>query len=113
MVNVTVHYNALYWEQQAEQRLNHHFDPKTTLACPSEPLHTLITIPPSTNCNTTTTPCQPETSQTMPCTPKPYDNILGLDGKLKPEELECWHKNKLCLVCRSGSHQASECPTAR
>src|SRR5258708_18593543 len=29
---------------------------------------------------------------------KPYNNILGLDGKLKPEELECWHKNKLCIV---------------
>src|SRR5260221_14735669 len=54
-----------------------------------------------------------DTSQTMPHTPKPYDNILGLDGKLKPEELECWHKNKLCIVCGSSNHQASECPATK
>ncbi len=111
MVNITVHYNALYWECQAEQRLNHCFDPKTTLTCPSKPLHTLITILPSTNHNST--PHQPEVSQTMLCTPKPYNKMLGLDGKLKPEELECRHKNKLCLVCGSGNHWASKCPAAK
>src|SRR5258708_6165044 len=105
MVNVMVCYDALYWEQQAEQRLNCCFNPKTTLAHPSESLHTLITFLPSTNHNSTTTPHQPEASQTMPHTLKPYDNILGLDGKLKPEELECQHKNKLCIVCSSGNHR--------
>ena len=46
-------------------------------------------------------------------TPKPYNNMLGLDGKLKPEELERRHKNRLCLVCGSGNHCASECPTSK
>ncbi len=46
-------------------------------------------------------------------TPKPYNNILGLDGKLKPEELEHQHKNKLCIVCSSSNHQASECPATK
>src|SRR5258708_34389338 len=113
MVNVTVCYDALYWEQQAKRRLNHHFDPKTTLACPSESLCTLITFLPSTNCNSATTPHQPEASQTTLCTLKPYDNILGLDGKLKPEELECRHKNKLCIVCSSGNHWQSKCPATK
>ncbi len=39
--------------------------------------------------------------------------MLGLDGKLKLEELEHRHKNKLCLVCSSGNHQANECPTSK
>jgi len=113
MVNIMVCYDALYWEQQAGQRLNHCFDPKTTLTHPSESLCTLITFLPSTNHNSTTTPHQPEASRTMLCTPKPYDNVLGLDRKLKPEELEHWHKNKLCIVCGSGNHQASECPATK
>src|SRR5258706_610976 len=112
MVNVTVCYDALYWEQQAEQRLNHHFEPKTTLTHPSEPLCTPITTLPSTNCNSATTLCQPEASQTMPHTLKPY-NILGLDGKLKPEELEHQHKNKLCIVCGSSNHWAGKCPAPK
>ena len=49
----------------------------------------------------------------MPHTPKPYNNVLGLDGKLKPEELEHRHKNRLCLVYGSGNHHASECPTSK
>src|SRR5258708_10082240 len=49
----------------------------------------------------------------MPCTRKPYNNVLGLDGKLKLEELECRHKNRLCLVCGSGNHCASECPASK
>ena len=49
----------------------------------------------------------------MPHTLKPYDNVLGLDGKLKLEELECRHKGRLCLVCGSGNHHASECPTSK
>ncbi len=113
MVNVTVHYNTLYWEWQAEWKMNHCFDPKTTLSCPSEPPHTLTTILPSTNCNSTTTHCQPKGSWTTLHTLKPYNDVLGLDGKLKPEELECQHKNKLCLVCSSSNHQASKCPTSK
>src|SRR5260221_6922148 len=93
--------------------MNCQFKPKTTLSHPSEPPHTPTTILPPTTCNSTTTPRQPEVSQTTPCTPKPYDNVLGLDGKLKPEELEHQHKNKLCLVCSSGNHWANKCPTSK
>src|SRR5260221_4604000 len=89
--------------------MNHQFEPKTILFCPSKPTHTPTTILPPTNHNSATTPCQPKVSWTTPCTPKPYDNVLGLDGKLKPEELECQHKNKLCLVCSSSNHQANKC----
>src|SRR5258708_36277072 len=113
MVNVTVCYDALHWEQQAKQRMNHRFDPKTILPRPSKPPCTPTTNLLPTNHNSATTPHQPETSQTTPRTPKPYDNMLGLDGKLKPEELECRHKNKLCLVCGSGNHWANECPTSK
>src|SRR5258708_20193893 len=104
MANVMVCYDALYWEQQAEQRLNHCFDPKTTLTCPSKPLCTSITTLPSTNCNSATTPHQPEASQTTLHTLKPYNNVLGLDGKLNPEDLEHSHKNNLCIVSTSSNH---------
>src|SRR5258707_765777 len=113
MVNVTVRYDALHWERQAERRMNRQFDLKTTLPRPSEPPCTPTTNLLPTNCNSATTPRQPETSRTTPCTPKPYDNVLGLDGKLKPEELECRRKNRLCLVCGSGNHQANKCPTSK
>src|SRR6266478_8714448 len=93
--------------------MNCWFNPKTILPHPSEPPCTPTTNLLPTNCNSTTTPCQPKASQTTPCTLKPYDNMLGLYGKLKPEELECRHKNKLCLVCSSGNHWASECPTSK
>src|SRR5260221_502591 len=39
-VNVTVRYEALHWERQAEQRMNRRFDPKTTLPRPSHPPRT-------------------------------------------------------------------------
>src|SRR5258708_39568527 len=113
MVNVTVCYDTLYWECQTERRLTHHFDPKPTFSCPSEPLCTLTNTLPPTNHNPVSTPHQPEAPQTMPHTPKPYNNMLGLDGKLKPEELEHRHKNRLCLVCGSGNHCTSECPTSK
>src|SRR6266481_302134 len=93
--------------------MNCQFDLKTILPCPSEPPHTPTTNLLPTNCNSATTPRQPEASQTTPRTLKPYDNVLGLDGKLKLEELECRHKNKLCLVCSSGNHRANECPTSK
>src|SRR5258708_15267375 len=113
MVNVMVCYDTLYWERQTERRLTRRFDPKPALSRPSEPLHTLTNTLPPTNHNSMSTPCQPEAPQTTPCTPKPYDNMLGLDGKLKPEELECRCKGRLCLVCGSGNHRASECPTSK
>src|SRR5260370_18788392 len=113
MVNITVRYDALYWEHQTEQRLTHHFDPKPALSRPSEPLHTLTNTLPPTNRNSVSTPCQPEAPRSTPCTPKPYDNVLGLDGKLKLEELECRCKGRLCLVCGSVNHRASECPTSK
>src|SRR5258707_6427530 len=93
--------------------MNCRFDLKTILPCTSEPPRTLTTNLLPTNRNSATTPHQPEASQTTPRTPKPYDNVLGLDGKLKLEELECRHKNKLCLVCSSGNHWASECSTSK
>src|SRR5258705_379455 len=113
MVNVTVRYDALYWEHQTERRLTHCFDPKPALSHPSEPLRTLTNTLPPTNRNSMSTPCQPEAPQTTPHTPKPYNNVLGLDGKLKPEELERRCKGRLCLVCGSGNHCASECPTSK
>src|SRR5258707_10693673 len=88
--------------------MNHRFDPKTILPCPSKPPRTPTTNLLPTNHNSTTTPHQPKASQTTPHTPKPYDN-----GKLKLEELECRHKNKLCLVCGSGNHWANKCPTSK
>src|SRR5258708_27221068 len=93
--------------------MNHHFDLKTILPCPSKPPHTPTTNLLPTNHNSATTPHQPKASQTTPHTPKPYDNVLGLDGKLKPEELEHRHKNKLCPVCGSGNHWEKECPTSK
>src|SRR5258705_8990141 len=87
--------------------------PQNHTPYPSEPPHTLTTNLLPTNHNSTTTPHQPKASQTTPCALKPYDNMLGLDGKLKLEELECRHKNKLCLVCGSGNHWANECPTSK
>src|SRR5258708_21779137 len=113
MVNVTVHYDALYWECQSERRLTRHFDPKPTLSCPSEPLRTPTNTLLPTNRNSVSTPHQPEAPQSTPCTPKPYNNVLGLDGKLKLEELERRRKGRLCLVCGSGNHRASECTTSK
>src|SRR5258708_18747213 len=113
MVNITVRYDALYWERQTERRLTHRFDPKPALSRPSKPLRTLTNTLPPTNRNSVSTLRQPEAPRTMPRTPKPYDNVLGLDGKLKPEELECRCKGRLCLGCGSGNHRASECPTSK
>src|SRR5258707_14572843 len=113
MVNVTVCYDALYWECQTEQRLTRRFDPKPALSRPSKPLRTPTNTLPPTNRNSVSTPRQPEAPRSRLCTPKPYDNMLGLDGKLKPEELERRCKGRLCLVCGSGNHHASECPTSK
>ena len=59
MVNVTVHYDTLYWERQTERRLTCRFDPKPTLSRPSKPLHTLTNTLLPTNHNSVSTPCQP------------------------------------------------------
>src|SRR5258708_15188352 len=102
MVNVTVCYDALHWEQQAERRMNHQFDPKTTLPHPSEPPRTPTTNLLPTNRNSATTPRQPETSRTTPHTPKPYDNVLGFDGKLNPPQLEPKHTKSIFLLTAPG-----------
>ena len=60
MVNITVCYDALYWERQTEQRLTCRFDPKPTLSHPSEPLCTPTNTLPPTNCNSVSTLRQPE-----------------------------------------------------
>src|SRR5258708_37805361 len=103
MVNVTVCYDALHWERQAERRVNCWFDPKTILLRPSKPPHTPTTNLLPTNCNSATTPHQPDTSSTTPCTLKPYANVLELDGKLKPQEFESMHKIKIFLASASGN----------
>src|SRR5260221_3072898 len=113
MVNVTVRYDALYWACRTERRLTCRFEPKPALSRPSKPLHTPTKTLLPTNRNSVSTPCQPEAPRSTLRTPKPYDNVLGLDGKLKPEELQCRHKGRLCLVCDSGNHCASECPTSK
>src|SRR5258708_21857857 len=113
MVNVTVRYDALYWERQTERRLPRCFDPKPAPSRPAEPLRTPTNTLPPPNRNSVSTPRQPEAPRSTPRTPKPYDNVLGLDGKLKLEELECRCKGRLCLVCGSGNHRASECPTSK
>src|SRR5258708_1073149 len=60
MVNITVHYDALNWEHQTNQTLTHHFDRKRTISHPSEPPWTLTNPLPPTNCNSASTPHQPE-----------------------------------------------------
>src|SRR5258708_30982282 len=55
MVNVTVRYDALYWECQTERRLTRRFDPKPALSCPSEPLCTPTNTLPPTNANSLST----------------------------------------------------------
>src|SRR5258708_12940757 len=69
MVNITVHYDTLYWEHQTKQRLTHCFDPKPTFSCPSEPLHTLTNTLPPTNHTSFSTLSHPQPPQTMPHTP--------------------------------------------
>jgi hypothetical protein len=39
-------------------------------------------------------------------------NLLGPDGKLKPEERQRRMDNKLCLRCGKGGHMVNECPTS-
>ena len=113
MVSATVRYDALYWERQAERKLSRRFDSKNTFSRSSEPPRTPTTIPPPTNRTSTNTQRQNEGPRTTQRTPRPYDDVLGTDGRLQPEELDCRHKNKLCLVCGSGNHRANECPTAK
>ena len=114
LIHMAVQYNMLYWEHQAEWRLTHHYDPKATtpwLDLPWTPTSPTTTTP-TTTWNATLPPCQSKPPQTTLHAPKPYKQVLGNDGKLHPEELKWWHKNKLCLVCGAGSHWASDCPSA-
>ena len=47
--------------------------------------------------------------------PKSYVNLLGSDGKLKPEEKERRKRLGLCLVCLvcGGNHTTDKCPNHR
>ena len=86
LVQVTQHYDNLYWEKQEEQRLTQLKDNK-----PAASMHP----------QAPTTPNQP----TNKC-------ILGPDGKLKLEEWKCHHKNHLCMICGKADHGTATCPTA-
>jgi len=55
-------------------------------------------------------------STSTPATPVTPDknsiaNLLGPDGKLKPEERQCRMDNKLCLRCGKAGHTVPDCPT--
>ena len=55
-------------------------------------------------------------SSSTPTTPSSSDknsiaNLLGLDGKLKPEERQRRMDNKLCLRCGKPGHTVNDCPT--
>ncbi len=87
---MAVQYDVLYWECQAEWRLTCHYDPKATtpqLNLPQTPTSPTTTTPTTTQ-NATPSPHQSKPPQTTPHTPKPYEQVLGNDGKLHPEELK-------------------------
>jgi hypothetical protein len=46
-------------------------------------------------------------------TPKPYANLLGADGRLKPSEVERRKKANLCMICGSNRHKADSCDKKR
>ena len=56
---------------------------------------------------------KPATTSTTPATPDKNSiaNLLGPDGKLKPEERQRRMDNKLCLRCGKPGHTVNDCPT--
>src|SRR5258708_2079638 len=87
LVQVTQHYDSLYWERQEEQRLVRLKDNKLVASMhPRAP----------------TTPNQP-TNQAHKC-------VLGPDGKLKLQEWKCRCENHLCMICGKADHGTAMCP---
>src|SRR5258707_9260176 len=89
LVLVTQRYDNLYWERQEEHKLAHQQDNK------------LMTYTNSWGPNTS----NPPSTQTNDC-------MLGLDGKLKPEEWKCHKENNLCMMCGKPGHTMPTCPAA-
>ncbi|SRR5258708_5456779 len=87
LVRVTQQYDNLYWERQEEQKLACQWDSK---------------LPTYMNLQGPNTP-NPPTNWT-------YNHVLGLDGKLKPEEQKCHWENNLCMMCRKPGHMTAACP---
>jgi hypothetical protein len=56
-------------------------------------------------------PANPTTSAT-PAKNNTIANLLGPDGKLKPEERQRRMDNNLCLRCGKTGHMVNECPTS-
>jgi hypothetical protein len=56
---------------------------------------------------------KPASAPATPATPDKNSiaNLLGPDGKLKPEERQRRLDNKLCLRCGKPGHTANDCPT--
>ena len=89
LVLVTQQYDNLYWERQEECKLAHQWDNKPMTYANSWGPNT--PNPPSTWTN---------------------DHMLGLDGKLKPEEWKCCKENNLCMMCGKPGHTTPACPAA-
>src|SRR5258708_168597 len=89
LVLVTQQYDNLYWERQEEHKLAHQWDNKPMTYANSWGPNT--SNPPSTQTN---------------------DHVLGLDGKLKPEEWKHHKENNLCMMCGKPGHTTPTCPAA-
>src|SRR5258708_39400344 len=81
LVLVTQRYDNLYWERQEERKLAHQRDNKPLMN--TNPWGPNSTNPPATRDN---------------------KQILGPDGKLKPEEQKRHPENKLCMTSEKPRH---------
>src|SRR5258708_26759605 len=89
LVLVTQQYDNLYWERQEERKRGHQRDNKQLMN--TNPWGPNSTNPPATRVN---------------------KQILGPDGKLKPEEHKRHRENNLCMMCGKPGHTTPACPTA-
>src|SRR5258707_5604209 len=87
LVHNTQCFNNLYWERQEEWKLARSRDNKPTGGPPLK---------------TSTSGGGQQPNHTNDKTHSP-------DGKLKPEERKCCHKNNLCVICGRGNHKMVAC----